>query len=72
LNYTGRGTRALGRFTYDYIDQKGVDGLVNGIGAGTTESGGAVRRIQTGRLQLYALMLVAAVGVFAVVLWIFT
>jgi NADH:ubiquinone oxidoreductase subunit 5 (subunit L)/multisubunit Na+/H+ antiporter MnhA subunit len=72
LNYTGRGARALGRVTYDYIDQKGVDGLVNGIGVVTDDGGGAVRRIQTGRLQLYAFMLVAAVTIFAGALWIFT
>jgi NADH-quinone oxidoreductase subunit L len=72
LNYTGRGAQALGRVTYDYVDQKGVDGLVNGLGAATGESGGVVRRIQTGRLQFYALMLVGAVGVFALALWIFT
>jgi NADH-quinone oxidoreductase subunit L len=72
LNYTGRGARVLGRFTYDYIDQKGVDGLVNGLATVTGESGGAVRKIQTGRLQFYALMLVVAVGLFAVALWIFT
>ncbi|HEX5095192.1 MAG TPA: hypothetical protein VFX21_04235, partial [Acidimicrobiia bacterium] len=72
LNYTGRGAQALGRFTYDYIDQKGVDGIVNGIGTGTDEAGGAVRQIQTGRLQFYALLLVIAVGVFALALWIAT
>ncbi len=72
LNYTGRGATKLGRLTYDYVDQKGVDGIVNGIGSVTGETGGAVRRIQTGRLQFYALMLVAAVFVFAFVLWIFT
>ncbi len=72
LNYAGRGARGLGRITYDYVDQKGVDGIVNGIGAVTGESGGAVRRIQTGRLQFYALMLVAATGLFALVLWLFT
>ena len=72
LNYTGKGARALGVFTYDYIDQKGVDGLVNGIGTITDDAGGAVRKIQTGRLQLYALMLVAAVAIFATVLWITT
>ena len=38
----------------------------------TGESGGAVRRIQTGRLQFYALILVLAVGVFALALWLFT
>jgi len=72
LNYAGRGAMALGRFTYDYVDQKGVDGLVNGLGAATGETGGVMRRIQTGRLQFYALMLVGAVGVFALALWIFT
>jgi NADH-quinone oxidoreductase subunit L len=72
LNYTGRGARVVGRFTYNYIDQKGIDGLVNEIGTVTGETGGAVRKIQTGRLQFYALMLVAAVGAFALILWIFT
>jgi NADH-quinone oxidoreductase subunit L len=70
LNYTGRGARALGKVTYDYVDQKVVDGLVNDIGIVTGETGGAVRQVQTGRLQVYALMLVIAVGVFAAVLWI--
>jgi NADH-quinone oxidoreductase subunit L len=72
LNYTGKGARAAGRFTYNYLDQKGVDGLVNGLATVTGEAGGEVRRIQTGRLQFYALVLVAAVGVFAAALWIFT
>ena len=67
---TGRSARELGNVTYKYIDQRGVDGIVNGIGIGTGEAGGAVRHIQTGRLQFYALMLVLAVGVFALVLWI--
>ena len=52
LNYTGKGAQALGRFTYDYVDQKGVDGLVNGIATLTGESGGEVRKIQTGRLAV--------------------
>jgi NADH-quinone oxidoreductase subunit L len=72
LNYAGKGTQALGRFTYNYIDQKGVDGLVNGIATITGDSGGEVRKLQTGRLQFYALMLVVAVVLFAGALWIFT
>jgi NADH-quinone oxidoreductase subunit L len=72
LNYTGKGAQVLGRFTYEYIDQKGVDGLVNGIATVTGESGGEIRKLQTGRLQFYALMLVVAVVVFAGALWIFT
>ena len=38
----------------------------------TGEAGGEVRRVQTGRLQFYALLLVIAVGLFALSLWIFT
>jgi NADH-quinone oxidoreductase subunit L len=72
LNYAGRGARVLGRFTYEYIDQRGVDGLVNGLASVTGEAGGEVRRVQTGRLQFYALILVIAVGLFALSLWIFT
>ena len=44
LNYTGKGAQVLGRFTYEYIDQKGVDGLVNGIATVTGESGGEIRK----------------------------
>ena len=62
----------LGRFTYEYVDQRGVDGVVNGLATVTGEAGGAVRRVQTGRLQFYALILVLAVGLFALALWIFT
>jgi NADH-quinone oxidoreductase subunit L len=72
LNYTGRGARVVGRFTYDVIDQHVVDGAVNGIASVTGDAGGEVRRIQTGRLQFYALLLVAAVVVFAAALYIFT
>ena len=72
LNYAGRGAVGLGKVTYEYVDQRGVDGAVNGIATLTGESGGAIRRIQTGRLQFYALILVVAVGLFALSLWIFT
>ena len=72
LNYAGRGAIVAGKFTYEYIDQRGIDAAVNEIGTVTSESGGAVRRIQTGRLQFYALILVLAVGLFALALWIFT
>jgi NADH-quinone oxidoreductase subunit L len=70
LNYTGRGAKALGEMTYEYIDQGVIDGAVNGLAAGTGEAGGAARQLQTGRLQFYALLLVLAVGLFSLALWI--
>ena len=72
LNYAGAGAIGLGKFTYEYVDQRGVDGVVNGLATVTGEAGGEVRRVQTGRLQFYALILVVAVGLFALSLWIFT
>ena len=47
-----------------------VDGLVNEIATVTGEAGGDARKIQTGRLQFYALMLVTAVAGVALILWI--
>ena len=69
LNGVGRGARVVGRFTYEVIDQKGVDGAINGIAVGTGEIGEVTRRIQTGRLQLYALVLFMSVAVFGLMLW---
>jgi NADH-quinone oxidoreductase subunit L len=70
LNYTGRGVKKLGEATYRYIDQDAIDGAVNGIATGTGEAGGAARELQTGRLQFYALFIVAAVGLASLVLWL--
>ena len=41
-------------FTW-WFDAKVVDGIVNGIGSLTRRSGGGLARIQTGRVQNYAL-----------------
>jgi NADH-quinone oxidoreductase subunit L len=72
LNYSGRGAMAAGRFTYGYIDQKVVDGAVNGLATGTGEAGAAARKLQSGRLQRYALLLTIFVGLFSAWIWIFT
>ena len=57
----------------DHLNEYGGSPSIRRVGAAVTgETGGVVRRIQTGRLQFYAFMLVAAVGVFALALWIFT
>jgi NADH-quinone oxidoreductase subunit L len=38
-----------------YLDNKGIDGLVNGIAAGVGGSSGRLRRLQTGFVRSYAL-----------------
>jgi NADH-quinone oxidoreductase subunit L len=42
-----------------YVDNKGVDGLVNGIAAGFGGSSGRLRRLQTGFVRSYAASMLA-------------
>ncbi|WP_306215317.1 NADH-quinone oxidoreductase subunit L [Actinoplanes sp. RD1] len=45
-----------------YLDNKGIDGIVNGLAAGVGGSSGRIRRLQTGFVRSYALsMLTGAV-----------
>jgi NADH-quinone oxidoreductase subunit L len=50
----GAGAAALGRITYDGVDQKGIDGAVNGVGSSARALGGVFRLAQSGNVQLYA------------------
>jgi NADH-quinone oxidoreductase subunit L len=68
VNGVGTGAKLSAHVSYDYIDQKVVDGLVNGSGIGATESGGILRRIQTGRIQQYAALLFAGAAILAGIL----
>jgi NADH-quinone oxidoreductase subunit L len=72
VNSAGKGTTALGRLTYRYLDQEGVDGAVNGIATEAGAAGGLLRYVQSGRVQRYALLLFGAVGLLALALVIFT
>jgi NADH-quinone oxidoreductase subunit L len=71
VNGVGRGTAAFGRVMYRYVDQDAVDGAVNGLARETGQAGGGLSRLQSGRLQGYALMLFAAVGLIALAIAIF-
>ena len=70
VNGLGSGARRLGIFTYDIVDQKVVDGAVNEIAEATGETGGLLRYVQSGRVQRYALLLFAAVGLLSLALLI--
>jgi NADH-quinone oxidoreductase subunit L len=70
VNAIGRGTAVAARETYDVIDQKVVDGAVNGLAETTGETGGLLRYVQSGRVQRYALTLFAAVGALSLALWL--
>jgi NADH-quinone oxidoreductase subunit L len=68
VNGAAKGARAAGKFTYEKLDQKGVDGAVNGVAEITGESGGLLRYLQSGRVQRYALLLFGAVGLLSLFL----
>ena len=51
------------------FDSKGVDGAVNGVADTTIAGGRAIRRAQTGQLQLYGLFI--GIGVLAIALCLF-
>ncbi len=68
VNGAGRGRQGRREFTYEKLDQKGVDGAVNGVAEITGETGGLLRYVQSGRVQRYALLLFAAVGLLSLFL----
>jgi NADH-quinone oxidoreductase subunit L len=54
VNAAGVGSRYVAEFVYRFIDQRIVDGAVNGSGFAAEEGGGLLRRMQTGNVQRYA------------------
>ena len=70
LNGVGRGSRSVGQVHLRRARPRGVDGIVNGLAVGTGDAGGAARARETGRLQLYALIMFTGVTLFSVVLWL--
>jgi len=51
------------------VDTSAVDGAVNGIASGTIAGGRAIRKLQTGQLQLYGLVI--GIGIIAIILCVF-
>jgi NADH-quinone oxidoreductase subunit L len=68
VNAAGKGSALAGRVVYRWVDQAAVDGAIHGIAQETDNAGTALRRLQSGRLQRYALFLFASVAVLAVAL----
>jgi NADH-quinone oxidoreductase subunit L len=53
------------------FDSRVVDGAVNGVASGTAEASGAMRRAQTGQLQLYGITIAIGVVAIAVCFYLF-
>jgi len=67
VNAVGGGMYHLGRFVYGGLDQRGVDGIFNGLSAVADTAGSGLRRLQTGRVQQYAASFVVGALVLVIV-----
>ncbi len=67
VNGVGWFVKGLGGFVYGTLDQKGVDGIANGLSAAADSAGSVLRKMQTGRVQQYAAFFVAGALVLVVV-----
>jgi NADH-quinone oxidoreductase subunit L len=56
---------------FQVIDSSGIDGIVNGAGKGAATLGRALRRTETGQLQLYGLVISIGVVAIALALYFF-
>jgi NADH-quinone oxidoreductase subunit L len=68
VNGTGVGGRKSGEWIYRNIDQRVVDGAVNGSGSAARSTGGALRPLQSGKVNQYGALLFGAAAVGALVL----
>jgi NADH-quinone oxidoreductase subunit L len=56
---------------FSLFDNKGVDGAVNGVADVIMSGGRAIRRAQTGQLQLYALFIGIGIAIIGICVYIF-
>jgi NADH-quinone oxidoreductase subunit L len=68
VNAVGVAGKRIGQLVYRDIDQRLVDGAVNGSGAVANGAGSALRPVQSGRVGQYGALLFGAAAVGAVVL----
>jgi NADH-quinone oxidoreductase subunit L len=68
VNGLGVTGRRVGEITYRFVDQGVVDNVVNGSGAAARGTGGALRPVQSGKVNQYGALLFAAATIAALVL----
>ncbi len=65
VNTAGKAAVKIGDMAYNRLDQQGIDGIANGLGAGSQAAGSELRIIQSGKIQRYAAFLFMGVIVLA-------
>ncbi|MEZ5343647.1 MAG: NADH-quinone oxidoreductase subunit L [Acidimicrobiales bacterium] len=67
IDSVGKGTVGVGRFVYRYIDQGAIDGSVRGMSIGADDSGQILRKVQSGKIRQYAMLMFGAAVVLAAI-----
>ncbi|MEI2704778.1 MAG: NADH-quinone oxidoreductase subunit L [Ilumatobacteraceae bacterium] len=70
VNAVGKGGKRTGDWVYRNVDQRVVDGAVNGSGAAAQGMGSALRPMQSGKVNQYGALLFSAAAVGALVLFV--
>jgi NADH-quinone oxidoreductase subunit L len=68
VNAVGEGGRRTGEWVYDNVDQRVIDGAVNGSGTVASETGHGLQAVQSGKVNQYGALLFGAAAVGAIVL----
>jgi len=72
VNGVAWGAKRAATFTYDVVDQGGVDGIVNGVGAGAGGLGRGFKTLASGKVQQYAAYLIGGAAAGALVIFAIT
>jgi NADH-quinone oxidoreductase subunit L len=72
VNGTAWGAKRIAAFTYDVVDQEGIDGVVNGVGAGAGGLGRGFKSLASGKVQQYAAYLLGGAAAGALVIFAIT
>ena len=59
----------MSKLFHYYVDIQGIDGIVNGVGAGVQRLGSAFRKLQNGNIEYYLLGMVAGAILLLLTIW---
>jgi NADH-quinone oxidoreductase subunit L len=68
VNAAGKVSRVVAGWVYRNVDQRVVDGAVNASGATARGTGGALRPVQSGKINQYGALLFASAAIGALIL----
>ncbi len=65
-----RPVEKMSKMFHYYVDIQGIDGIVNGVGAGVQKMGAQFRKLQNGNIEYYMLGMVLGVVLLMLTVWV--